>query len=76
MYWSWILSAFGVFGIWLAGRKNKMGWAVGMAAQLLWTAYATLTHQYGFLVSAVLYFWVYAKNFLAWRSETTKEETS
>lgn len=55
MHWSWILSAFGVFGIWLAGRKNKMGWAVGMA---------------------VLYFWVYAKNFLAWRSETTKEETS
>lgn len=69
MYWSWILTAVGVFGLYLAGRKNKAGWAVGIGAQSLWIAYALSTEQYGFLVSALAYGWVYTKNFLAWRRE-------
>lgn len=69
MYWSWILTAVGVFGLYLAGKKNKAGWAVGIGAQALWIAYALSTNQYGFLVSALAYGWVYSKNFLAWRRE-------
>lgn len=66
-YWSYVLTAVGVFGLWLAGRKNQYGWAVGIAAQALWLAYAISTEQWGFLVSAFAYGWVYIKNFLAWR---------
>lgn len=68
-YWSWLLMAIGVFGLYLAGKKNLYGWAVGIAAQFLWVAYALSTQQYGFLISAVAYGWIYAKNFLAWRRE-------
>lgn len=63
-YWSWVLTVVGVFGLWLAGRKDRRGWMVGLGAQVLWIAYATATHQWGFYVSAVAYGWVYANNTL------------
>lgn len=68
-YWSWILTAVGVFGLWLAGRRNPFGWAVGLGAQGLWIAYALTIRQYGFLASAGAYGLVYARNFLSWRAE-------
>jgi hypothetical protein len=71
--WSWILTAVGVFGLWLAGRKNPRGWAVGLGAQVLWVAYAISTRQYGFLVSAGAYSWVYLRNFRAWRAAVSPE---
>lgn len=74
MYWSYILTIVGVFGLYLAGRKNKFGWAVGIFAQSLWISYALATHQYGFLFSAFAYGWVYSKNFLAWRKEVKLNE--
>lgn len=67
MWWSWILTAVGVTGLYFAGKNNKMGWAIGIFAQTLWTAYALSTKQYGFLVSAGAYGWIYVKNYLAWR---------
>lgn len=68
-WWSWLLTAVGVTGLYFAGRKRALGWAIGLGAQLLWIAYALSTRQYGFLVSAFAYGWVYARNFRAWRSE-------
>jgi hypothetical protein len=68
-YWSWILTAVGVFGIWLSGRKSRWGWAVGLGAQFLWLAYAIATQQWGFLVSCVAYGTVYARNFVRWTRE-------
>jgi hypothetical protein len=74
-YWSWILMVVGVFGLWLAGRKSPWGWAVGLGAQALWVAYALASRQYGFLVSAGAYGWVYLKNFLAWRKPVSPESS-
>lgn len=67
MWWSWILTAVGVSGLYFAGKNNKIGWAIGVFAQLLWIAYALAMKQYGFLVSAFAYSWVYMKNYIAWR---------
>ena len=66
-YWSYLLTAVGVFGLWLAGRKDRRGWMVGIGAQVLWIAYATATQQWGFYVSALAYGWVYIKNARAWK---------
>lgn len=68
-YWSWILTAVGVCGLWLAGRRNLAGWALGLGAQGLWVAYALSTEQYGFLFSAAAYGWVYATNLKRWTQE-------
>jgi hypothetical protein len=66
MWWSWILTAVGVTGLYLAGRKVWWAWLIGLGAQVLWIAYALATVQYGFLVSAVAYGWVYGRNALSW----------
>jgi hypothetical protein len=68
--WSWALAAVGLLGIHLAGRKQAVGWLVGVAAQGLWLVYAVVTSQWGFLVTAVAYAAMYGKNWLAWRRET------
>lgn len=67
--WSYVLMAVGVFGLYLAGRKSKWGWAVGIAAQILWIAYAIATQQWGFIISAIAYGAVYIKNFVTWKRE-------
>jgi hypothetical protein len=74
-WWSWLLTAVGVFGLWLAGRKSPWGWAVGIGAQLLWLAYALATRQWGFLFSCGAYGWVYIKNFRSWRASAVPART-
>lgn len=67
--WSFVLAAVGVLGLLLAGRRRWQGWGVGFGAQLLWVAYAVATEQWGFILSAVAYGTVYARNALVWRRE-------
>lgn len=69
MLWSYLLAAVGILGLVLAGRRKAIGWAIGLGAQGLWIAYALATHQFGFIVSALAYGAVYARNWLAWRRE-------
>lgn len=71
-WWSWLLAGVGLVGLWLAGSKNRAGWAVGVAAQALWISYALVSHQHGFLASAAGYGFVYLRNWWAWR--TTRQE--
>lgn len=66
MWWSWVLTAVGVTGLYLAGRKVWWAWFVGLGAQVLWVAYALATKQYGFIVAAFAYGWVYAVNGRKW----------
>lgn len=69
VWWSISLAAIGILGIWLAGRKNLWGWAVGAGAQVIWIVYAVVTQQWGFILSALAYGWVYTHNWLRWRAE-------
>jgi hypothetical protein len=72
--WSWVLTAVGVSGLYLAGRRSWAGWAIGLGAQVLWLAYAIATRQWGFIVSAFAYGSVYATNVRRWRREKKTEE--
>lgn len=67
--WSWVLTAVGVTGLFLAGSKRSVGWAIGLGAQVLWLAYAITTKQYGFVISAFAYGWVYARNLRKWKAD-------
>ena len=69
LVWSFVLSAFGIVGIILAGSKRKVGWLIGFAVQPLWIVFAITTGQYGFIINAVIYAIVYARNWLLWRAE-------
>lgn len=65
-WWSWLLTAIGVTGLYFAGKKRPWAWLIGLGAQFLWAAYAIVTDQWGFLVSAAAYGWVYARNARLW----------
>lgn len=71
VWWSILLTAAGVTGLWLAGRRSSWGWAIGLAAQALWIAYAIATQQWGFIISALAYGAVYGRNLQRWRREDT-----
>ena len=66
LVWSFVLSAFGIVGIILAGSKRKVGWLIGFAVQPLWIVFAVTTGQYGFILNAVIYAAVYARNWWRW----------
>lgn len=66
-WWSWLLTVIGVTGLWFAGSHKSFGWALGIAAQVLWITYALTTHQWGFIASALAYGTVYVRNLRAWR---------
>lgn len=69
MTWSFVLAAVGILGLLLAGSRRKIGWALGFSAQLLWILYAVATEQYGFIISAIAYGIVYARNWAKWADE-------
>lgn len=66
LWWSIALAVIGILGIWLAGRKNRVGWAIGVGAQVLWIVYAVVTRQWGFIASALAYGSVYGLNWWRW----------
>lgn len=67
--WSWVLSIVGLAGFFLAGKKVWWAWYVNIANQVLWTAYALLTEQWGFLAGTVFYFVVFTRNAYLWTKE-------
>lgn len=69
-WWSWVLAAIGVSGIFFVGQKTIWGWLVLLANEVLWTVYAIATEQYGFIFSAVAYGIVYIRSFLHWRKDS------
>lgn len=69
MLWSWILAAIGVTGLYLTTRKLAVGFAVGVAVQVIWIAYAFATEQWGFIASALAYGAVNALGLYRWTRE-------
>jgi uncharacterized membrane protein len=67
--WSWVLTAFGLVTFWLAGRKTWWAWYVGIAGQVVWTTYAIVTGQWGFILGSVAYTFIYVKNAVRWTKE-------
>ena len=74
MIWSFVLAAVGIAGIYLAGKKSKWGWGLGLGAQVLWLIFALATAQYGFILTAVAYGAVYGKNLYQWHREDSQKE--
>ncbi len=68
-YWSWILAVIGVAGIYFVGKKTLWGWFVLLFNEVIWTVYAVVTEQYGFIVSAIAYGVVYIKSYLHWKED-------
>lgn len=60
-YWSYLLAAVGVTGLWIAATRPRVGWWSNIAARAVWLVCGVATRQWGFLVTAVAYALVYAR---------------
>jgi hypothetical protein len=74
LYWSAALTVTFLISLALIGKHNPWGWALGIADELLWTAYAIATRQWPFIISAVAYTAVCLWNLLAWRRSTPEDD--
>jgi len=68
-YWSWILAAIGITGIFFVGKKTVWGWLILLVNEFIWIAYAVSTKQYGFIISALAYAAVYIRSYIHWKRE-------
>lgn len=67
--WSFVLTAVGLFGFWLAGKKVWWAWYVNMACQFIWLPYAIVTKQWPFIAGSAVYFLVFTRNAINWTQE-------
>ena len=75
--WSVVLAVAGLVTMWLAGneRPSAWPWIVGLVSQAGWLYYALATGQWGFVVSALAYATVHARNLvLRRRARKTAEQ--
>ena len=70
--WSYVLSFFGVLGMWLAGSGKRAGWAIGVLCQFGWFAYALVSEQYGFIIGCLAYGSVQFRNWRKWKVSEEK----
>lgn len=68
-WWSWLLTAVGVTGFVLAGRRVWWCWYVNLGCQGLWVTYAIVTRQFGFIVASGVYTIVFLQNAIRWTRE-------
>lgn len=66
MWWSFLLSAVSVTGMYFTGNGKRLGWMIGLGSQTLWMSYAIATHQYGFIIACFAYGTVYIRNLRKW----------
>ncbi len=77
VFWlSLVMALAGCTGLILAGKGMWQGWAIGLAVQPVWAAFAILTKGYGLLLTCMMYGIVYAKNLIKWRKGRAPEQIS
>ena len=65
-FWSFVLAGLGLLQLWLAGSKLRVNSVVGGVTSVAWFAYGVVFEQWGFLVSAVVFFVVHVRNYVRW----------
>ena len=65
-YWSWVLEGIGIFGAIVIGRKKWWGWGFLLVNTVLWSVYAIVSKQYGFMVASFFYAPIYGRNLFKW----------
>ena len=70
---SWVVSAIGILGFYLAGKKIWWAWYVNIANQVFWTMFAFITQNWGFLLATAFYLWVFGRNAYLWTKNRNKK---
>ncbi len=68
-YIPWILAAWTVCTMWLAGNKSMLAWPSGIVSQGLWLYFDWHVEAWGLMPLAIVLSYVYARNYWKWRRE-------
>jgi hypothetical protein len=60
-------NALGFLGMFLAGKRRRAGWALGLVSEFAWALWAYLDHATGIYPWCVVWGLVYARNWWLWR---------
>lgn len=63
---SFVLASGGLVQLWLSGSKSRFGFVVGMLTSVGWFVYGVQSVQFGFVISAVVFFVVHVRNYVRW----------
>lgn len=72
LIWSFVLASIGV--VIIIGQSTKKIWVglLSLVLQVLWIIFGIATHQYGFVMSAVVYLWWNTRKMDQWHREQKK----
>jgi hypothetical protein len=62
-------SGMTIWGMWLAGNKDRRAWIVGLANQALWLALIVVFETWGLLPLTAALLVTYTRNLVKWRRE-------
>ena len=65
----WALSVLGVTSCWLLGSHRRSGWAVALATNVLFAAYAAATGQWGLIAAEIVFAALNVRGLLRWAKE-------
>lgn len=68
-YLALALAGFAAAGMWVAGQGKWQGWAIGLASQPVWAAFAIAAHAPALLLTPMIYGAVYFRNMRKWQRE-------
>lgn len=63
----WGVDALGFASTWLLGSHHRAGWALNIAAQIVWLLVAVPTHQWAFVVASFVYGAAAVRGWARWR---------
>lgn len=66
---SWIVTAIGISGFFLAGRKLWWCWYINIGCQVFWALYAWVSETPAFYFASAFYFIVFSINAFKWSKE-------
>lgn len=61
MLWTAVLVPVSILGVWLAAH-HWYGWAISLASEVLWAAYALALHSTSLLVMSFIWAAIHARN--------------
>jgi len=66
----WIASIFELFGLYIVGNKNRIGFVLNILAGISWITYVVVSKStYGLLLVVVPALIINSRNYLKWRNE-------
>lgn len=64
-----VISILTIAAFYIAGEKNKWGWAIGFLAEICWVVWIVYTQSWGLLLQSAFLMAIFTRNFIKWSKQ-------